>query len=128
MWEAAEIGRLLYTHGLDPALVAGALGVNGGDATCLASGAAIDCMVAADRRYHAALLLNVLIRVELRCGHDTIAIRAALGRPLDALGGDSIAERLLADPDIAGLRLLREAAGTMPVPKVKMWRVPDTYS
>lgn len=44
------------------------------------------------------------------------------------LAGDSIADRLRADVDLVGLRVLREVAGTAPVQKVKMWRVADRYS
>ena len=109
-WEAAEIDRILYAHRLDPALAASGPGLATHDPERL------------------PLLLNVLVRVELRCAHDTAAIREALERPADLLGGDSIAERLRAGPDLAGLRQLREAAGTVPVPRVKMWRVADTYS
>lgn len=114
-WEAEELGRLLHTHRIDPDLVVGTPDL-------------AELGTPTDPCCRAALLLNVLIRVEIRCAGDSVAIRAALDRPLVALEGDCIAERLRAGPNLAGLRLLREAAGTMPVPKVRMWRVADRYS
>lgn len=114
-WEAEELGRLLHTHRIDPDLVVGPPDL-------------VEHGTPNDPCGRAALLLNVLVRVEIRCAGDSVAIRATLDRPLDALAGDSIADRLRAGPDLAGLRLLREVAGTMPVARVKMWRVPDRYS
>ena len=127
-WTLAEVGRLLWAHGLDPALAAGALGMTVDEAHQIVAGEPLVVAITEERRTRAALLLNVLTRVELRCGHDTVAIRTALDRPIDAIGTLSIAERLLDRPDLASLRELREAAGTMPVPKIKMWRVADRYS
>lgn len=127
-WEAAELGRLLYTHRLDPALAAAALGFGEAQVRTLCGGHVGAGDIPPERHEHVALMLNVLIRIELRCGHDSVAVAAALERPLDLLGGSSIAERLRAAPDLAGLRLLREAAGAIPVTKIKMWRVADTYS
>ena len=127
-WTLAELGRLLYTHGLQANLVANALDINeaavsspvtADPATTLAAHAAGD---------RAALVLNILVRLEVRCGGDTGAMAAALDRPIDLLGGASIAQTLIASPDLATLNQLREAAGTMPVPKVRMWRVADRYS
>ena len=126
--EAAEIGRLFYTHRLDPNLAASALQISPDDAVGLVGGdnEVLGAIDAQDGR--ASLLLNVLVRLEQRCGHDSAALRAALERPLDELGGDCIAERLHGQLDVASLRLLREVAGTLPVPKVKFWRCADRYS
>ena len=126
-WEVAEIGRLLHTHRLDARLAAGGLGIGPAEAERLTRGdigGAFPVVCPA----RAALLLNILVRLELRCGHDGAALRAALERPAEVLAGDSIASRLRGAVDLAGLRLLREAAGTLPVPKVRMWRTADRYS
>ena len=64
----------------------------------------------------------------MRCRGDSTAVRAALVRPSPELGGRSITEALTAGPDIADLATVRDAAGKLPVPRVKMWRTPDTYS
>lgn len=128
VWTLGEIGRLLHTHQLDTELVVKALGISRDDADRLKRGD-VGTPDETVRRYdHAALLLNVLVRLELRCGHDTAALHAALERSVDTLAGDSIAGWLRTDVDLAGLRLLREVAGTVPVLKVKMWRVADRYS
>lgn len=89
-WKTAGIGRLLCTHHLDPALAVPALG--------LSTAAAQQPAVTPDLHDHPALLLNVLVRIELRCGHKPAAMRAALERPLDLLDGNSIADRLRAGP------------------------------
>jgi hypothetical protein len=60
--------------------------------------------------------------------NDTVAIGAALERPLDLLDGASIAERLRTKPELTDLRLLRDVAGAMPIAKIRMWRVADRYS
>ena len=127
-WTIAEIGRILYTHALDPAPVAVALSVApamfdgcDGDDVHADAGPAVN-------ERGAALVLNILVRVETRCCGDTVAIAAALMRPLEFLGGSSLAEGLAAGPDLTGLRALREAAGTMPVPRIRMWRAADRYS
>lgn len=125
-WEVAEIGRLLHTHRLDAGLAAGALGIGLDDAERLKGGGADDVVAVFPDR--AALLLNILVRLELRCGHEGAALRAALERPAEALADDSIASRLRGDVNLAGLRLLREVAGTLPVPRVRMWRTADRYS
>ena len=127
-WEAAEIGRLLYTHRLDPLLAVGALAIDADAAAALAAGTIGGEVLPPARLPHARLLLNILVRIEVRCGHDPIAIRAALERPVDELDGASIGDRLRGEVTIADLRALRLAAGTLPIPKVKMWRVADRYS
>lgn len=127
-WVVAEIGRVLWTHALDPTLIAAVLGLTPEDAARLVAGEPAAALPDEEHRDRAALLLNILVRVELRCGHDPVAIRAALTRPVGALGGATIADRLHAGPGLATLRLIREAAGSMPVPKVRMWRVADRYS
>ena len=126
LWEAAEIGRLLYTHALDPGLATVPLAIDIAEARALEQGVAGSVPV--ERQPEAALLLNILIRIELRCGHDPVAIRLALNRPLEMLAGASIAERLKESATAADLLVLRDAAGTMPINKVKMWRVADRYS
>lgn len=128
IWEAAEIGRLFHTHQLDPGLIAPALGITQDDAARLKQGDPSAHGVIGEHGRHAALLLNVLVRLELRCGHDSAAVRAALERPAEGLGGDSIGDRLRGEVDLELLRLLREIAGTLPVHKVKFWRCADRYS
>ena len=128
-WTIAEIGRVLYTHALDPTPVAAALGV----ALAMLDACGRDSDVHADAgrtidEQAAALVLNILVRVETRCTGDTVAIAAALLRPHEALDGGSLAEGLAAGPDLTALRALREAAGTMPEPRVRMWRTADRYS
>ncbi|NYD91613.1 hypothetical protein [Sphingomonas melonis] len=131
-WTLAEVGRLLWAHGVDSALAAGALDIGLDEAQRLVAGEPLAVTMTEERRTRAALLLNILARIELRCGHDPVAIRAALDRPLDTLGAVSIAERLRDQPDdldgLRALRALRGAAGTMPVPKIRTWRVADRYS
>lgn len=127
-WDFAEIGRLVHAHRLDLQLVTAPLGLNADQVGYLQDGYNVFDAVTPDRHEHVSLLLNVLIRVELRCGHDTVAIGAALERPLELLDGASIAERLRTKPGPSYLRLLRDVAGAMPVPKIRMWRVADRYS
>ncbi len=124
-WEVAEIGRFLHTHRLDAGLAAGGLDLGVEQAEALKRDVD-DAFTVCPAR--AALLLNILVRLEVRCSHDGAALRAALERPAEPLASDSIAARLRGQVDLAGLRLLREAAGTLPVAKVKMWRTPDRYS
>jgi len=126
-WEVAEIGRLLHTHRLDPGLACPAMEIDADAAERLVSAGEIVSR-SADIAARAALLLNILIRLELHCAHDSRAIAAALERPVAELGRSSIDAALLAPIDEAGLRLLRDLAGTLPLPRVKMWRVADTYS
>lgn len=128
VWEATEIGRLLYTHRLDPRLAVSALGIDVDTAAALVAGSKSGEVVAPTRLPHAQLLLNILVRIELRCGHDPVAIRAALERPVSELDGASIGDRLRGEVTIADLRELRLAAGALPIPKAKMWRVADRYS
>ncbi|KKI17941.1 hypothetical protein [Sphingomonas sp. Ag1] len=63
-----------------------------------------------------------------RCRHSSRTISPALERSAPELDGQSIGNALRQSIDIARLRQLREIAGTLPLPRVKMWRVPDTYS
>ncbi|WP_375287257.1 hypothetical protein [Sphingomonas sp.] len=72
------------------------------------------CVVIPD---NAALLLNVLVRLEVRCHHDSQAIAGALERPVLELGGQSISEALRQPIDVDCLRQLREVAGTLPLPR-----------
>lgn len=124
-WQVAEIGRLLHAHRLDPLLTCMALGIDAEQAARLASAGEIDGAAHGER---AALLLNILIRLELRCGHDSRAIAAAIERPAAELDGASIGETLRLPVDEPALRRLRAVAGSLPLPKIKMWRVADTYS
>ncbi len=125
-WDVAEIGRLLHTHPLDAGLAAGGLALPLEAAEVLKRGDTDDAVAVCPAR--AALLLNILVRLEVRCGHDGAALRAALERPAEALAGDSIAAWLRGQVDLAGMRRLRDVAGTLPVPRVRMWRTPDRYS
>lgn len=65
-----------------------------------------------DYAVRTALVLNILVRLEVRFGGETVAITAALDRPADALAGGSIAA-LRAEPDLLALRVLSEVAGTI---------------
>lgn len=125
-WVAAEIGRVLYTHALDPALAEGPLAMTAEAASALVMGGPIK--IEPGRVEHGELLLNVLVRLEVRCAHDPVAIRAALDRPSPELGGQSLRETLAGAPSTERMRSARAAAGTLPIPKVKMWRVADRYS
>lgn len=127
-WTVAELGRVLFAHRLDPALAAAVLSLSPGDTERLVGGRPLGSALDATQLASAVLLLNVLVRLEVRCCHEGAAIRAALDRPLETLGGDTLAERLLAGPDENSLAELRLAAGSMPLPKIRMWRVADTYS
>lgn len=118
-WEVAEIGRLLHAHQLDTRLVCSALSLSSDKAERLvaAGETATTGVVPPD---HAALLLNILTRLEVRCRHDSRALAAALERPAPELDGQSIGEALRQPIDIERLRQLREVAGMLPLPKVKM--------
>lgn len=121
----AETDRLLHTHRLDPLLTCAALGIDAARAARFASAGEIKGAAHGER---AALLLELLSRLELRCGPGSRAIVAATERPAVELDGASIGETLRLSVDQAALRQLRAVAGTLPLPKIKMWRVADTYS
>ncbi len=123
-----EIGRLGLTHGLDPAPLAAALGVDTSDVGKLIDTGCVSDTLLMTSEAAAAYLLGTMVRLEVRCHGDSVAIRAAIDRPSPDFGGLSIVQGLLARPDIAGLAVIHEAAGTLPVPRVRMWRVADTYS
>lgn len=123
-----EIGRLGLTHALDPAPLAAALGVEAIDVGELIDTGCVSDTLLMTNEAAAAYLLGILVRLEVRCRGDGVAIRTALDRPSPDLSGLSIVQGLLARPDIAGLAVIHEVAGTLPVPRVRMWRVADTYS
>ena len=123
-----EIGRLGLTHALELTPLAAALGVESIDVGKLIDTGCVSDTLLMTNEAAATYLLGILVRLEVRCRGDDVAIRAALGRPSADLGGLSITQGLLARPDIAGLAVIHEAAGTLPVPRVRMWRVADTYS
>lgn len=123
-----EIGRLGLTHTLDPAPLAAALGVESIDVGKLIDTGCVSDTLLMTNEAAAAYLLGILVRLEVRCRGDSVAIRTALDRPSPDLSGLSIVQGLLARPDIASLAVIHEAAGTLPVPRVRMWRVADTYS
>lgn len=127
-WTLQEIGRLAFSHRLDPAPLAAALGLDADVAVRLIATGQLPELPTRLSSQTAAWVLNVLVRLEVRCGGDSAAIAAALERPSEALGGQSIADAMRAAPDAARLAEIRAAAGTLPVPKVRMWRVPDLYS
>ncbi len=123
-WSLQEIGRIAFTHDLDPDPLAVALGLDPvGMASLISAGdmPALPCLAA-------PAVLNILIRLEVRCGGDSRAIRTAMDRPSDGLGGMSISDALRAAPDRKGLWDIRIAAGLLPVPMVRMWRAADRYS
>ena len=77
-WTVAELGRVVFTYRLDPALIASPLKLGQQEAVTIAAGEQPSIGFGPDRQARAALLLNILVRVEIRCGHDAAAIRAAL--------------------------------------------------
>ena len=74
----SEIGRLLHTHRLDPLLTCAALGNDAAQAARFASAAKIE---GAANGECAALFLNFLIWLELRCGHGSRAMWQRLSVP-----------------------------------------------
>lgn len=124
-WSLQEIGRLAFAHRLDPDPLAAALGLDAvAMAKLIATGEVPDALPCPA----AAWVLNILVRLEVRCGGDSSAIAAAMHRPSEMLAGASIAEALGGAPDLLRLRKIRIAAGAVPVPRVRMWRAADRYS
>lgn len=114
-------GRIMLTHALDPELVERALGISADDARAMVGGARLSAALDADQSARLALLTNILVRLEIRCRHDSRAIRFALGAPLDALGGAAPAD-LMGD-GIAALRTVRAAIDHVEMPKVRWFRI-----
>lgn len=80
-WMLGEIGRVGLTHSLDRAPIAAALRVDREViATLIATGEVPDPRSAINERA-AAFVLNIVVRLEVRCGGDSIAIDSALDRP-----------------------------------------------
>lgn len=114
------LDRLVLTHGLDPALVAAALGVSPSAVAGLAArGCAHPLASEADERL--PLLVNVLLRLEHRAGHDSRSVRCALATPLAALGGAAPADLLSGGPD--ALRRVRAALDEVRPSGERWWRV-----
>lgn len=127
-WTLAEIGRVALTHALDAAPLAAVLNIKEPTmVTLIATGELPGPLPVIDQQI-AAYVLNILVRLEVRCGGDSSAIRNALGRPSRELAETSIAAALLAGPDLTVLAAIRAAAGQLLLPRVKLWRKPDTYS
>jgi hypothetical protein len=111
-WEVAEIGRLLHAHRLDPVLACSplALSVQGAERLAAAGEIATTGVVIPD---HAALLLDILNRLELRCRDGSRALAAARERSASELGGKLDGEALRQSIDTDRLGHLREVAGTV---------------
>lgn len=127
-WSLAEIGRVGFTHALDPAPIAVALGMERAALKTLFAAGTVDQCVPSIEPRSASYVLNILIRHEVRCRGDGAAIRAALARPCADLGSASISEALAAGPDFPQIVVIRAVAGELPVLRVKMWRVADSHS
>ena len=72
------------------------------------------------------LFVNIIIRLEIRTRHNSVLIRSLLVGRTTLLGGSSPAE--LMAKGIEDLRLLRSIIPDLPLPRIRMWRVADTYS
>lgn len=116
-WLLGLLGRLVYSHRLDPGLVASALHVATGDVVALAEGR----QVTLGPSPRLPLVVNILVRVELKLRGDSRAIRRALLAPLDTLGGRCPAEAMTGSLD--DLRRVRLAIDHLSAPTERWWRV-----
>ena len=89
-WEAGELARLVMTHQLTYEII---------DVAHTMAPASV------------SLLLNVLIRLEVRCAGDGRAVVTALNRPAEESNSRSILNHLLCGPSDRDLRSMRDVAG-----------------
>jgi hypothetical protein len=114
-------GRIMLTHRLPPLLLSRALGLDPQVAAAVVAGA-IDAVLLGDEgAERLTLFANVLTRLELRFAHDSRAVRRALDRPVDGLGGTTVAEAVAGD--LPTLRMLRRALDDMAEAPTRWWRV-----
>lgn len=114
-------GRIMLTHRLEPSLLADATGLTIAVAAAVLDGTASGILLDTERAERLALVANILVRIEVRLAHDSRAIRLALDRPLERLGGATPREAIAGDLD--SLRRLRCAIDEMKEPATKWWRV-----
>ena len=112
------IGRILFTHRIDPRLATAALGIDAAAADDLIACGQLPLAV---DRIRLELLASILVRLEIRLCHDIKAIRAALDTPLAVLGNRAPMD--LIGGDVHTLRRVRGAVDHMSAPKSKAWRV-----
>jgi hypothetical protein len=114
-------GRLVLSHAIDPEFAARVLGIEREEAEAMVVGACAVRPLSVGQQERLSLFVNILIRIEWRCQHDSRAIRQALVTPLDGLGGVAPADRL--DGDLDALRLIRHMVDQIEVPRIRWWRV-----
>ncbi|MBA2935151.1 DUF2384 domain-containing protein [Sphingomonas sp. CGMCC 1.13654] len=68
------------------------------------------------------MFIAVMVRLEIRFGHEPRYVRRALATPLDLLGGRTPEQAMKEGVD--GLRAVHRAAGEMALPATRWWRVP----
>lgn len=110
----------MWTHRLDRALAARALGIDAGVAEKLIFGTS-GVPLTEDQHARLELFVNILVRLEIRFGHDGRAIRQAWLVPLVVL--DDIAPIDILDGGVPALRRIRNAVEHMSAPRVRCWRV-----
>ena len=121
-WEIDACARLALCHRIELSLVARAIGIDDAAAARMLAGEPI--ALDAERRERLSLLLNILIRAEIRFRGDSRLITELMTTPVAELGNMAPAAKMI---DIGGLRAVRSAIDTIPVPVVRMWRCPSGY-
>lgn len=116
-WLADLLGRLIYTYQLDETMIAAALHATAAEVITLAAGHGTS--LAQSPRL--PLVVNVIVRLELRLQGDARAIRDALVTPMAALDGRSPAEAMAGPLD--QLRRVRGAIDAIATPPERWWRV-----
>lgn len=122
-WLADTCARLMLTHRIDRSLVAEALGIAASEVDRTLAGPAIEPDAELPERL--ALLVDILMRLEIRMRGDTRLLLETLATPPGTLEGRTPAETMT---DIERLRAVREAIAAMPVPEIRMWRCPSGYA
>jgi len=112
------VGRILFTHRIDPRLVTAAPGIDAAAADDLIACGQLS--VAVDRT-RLELFASIMVRLEIRCRHDSKAIRAALDIPLSVLGNRAPIEVVASD--VHALRQVRSAIDHVHGPTIRMWRI-----
>ncbi len=114
-------GRIMLTHGVDPEHAMRLLAIDRAEAEDMIRLGRLWSPLGIVRHERLKLFVNILTRLEWRLQHDSRAIRHALDRPLDALGGSAPTDLL--GGSLEDLRTLRSAIATVEAPTVKWWRV-----
>lgn len=114
--EVAEIGHLLHAHRLSPTLACSplALSVHGAERLVAAGEIATTGVVIPD---HAALLLDILVCLEVRCRDGSRALAAVRERSATESGDKLVGDALCQSIDTDRLGHLREVACTVPRPR-----------